>query len=179
MSERFVEAIGARDMREVQDAIYRLFGSSRRALPLKEFAALNGACDWRMLMGTDFAVVHLSASARNLSAYVVLPAQVGFIATVTEEGEGLAAVQAQHPNLLNSRPGFIIPPLSEPAQTARRIALEQRVRELANELDGRTPAELAPDDPRQSEAQRLSIEWAALFPRNGQQPAQRQSANVN
>ncbi|ARO15586.1 hypothetical protein BVG79_02246 [Ketogulonicigenium robustum] len=178
MSERFIEAVGARDMRELQDAVHRLFGASQRALPINDFAALNPVADWRLLMGTDFAVLQLVNAARNLSAFVIVPAQVGFVATVTEEGEGLPEVMATKPGLLQNQPGFIIPPSTQPGESARRIALEQRVRELAAALDGRTPAELPADDPRQSESQRLSVEWAMLFPRTGAQRPQQPAASV-
>ena len=166
MAERFLEALGNKTLQDLQQAVHGLFGVLTQKMPLEVFAPLNILADWNLRMGTDFAVLQLQNAARNLTAYVLMPAQVGFGAAIVEKGEGFEAfAEAPEGALLKRQPGYIVRPQTQAAILARRIALNQRVQELATALEGKTVLDLPLDDLRRIESERLAAEWGLLFPK--------------
>lgn len=163
MAKRFIEAVGAKELREVMNGINRIVALPQKALPLDAFAPLNALASYRLRMFTDYAVLQLSNAARNLTGYVYLPAQVGFHAEIVKIIDE-AAFAAKTVDLAQLRPGFIVPARTEAALGMRRAAVAKQFEELQAELDAAGGAEQA-SPLQKTRAVRLSQEWNVLAPK--------------
>lgn len=161
MAERFLAAVGAKDFGQVMQALARVTGVPVKKLPFDLFAPLNDKGSYTILMETEFQVVELSNTARNLSAYVFLPGLASFSHAMKEAAEG-----APLPGSI--RPVFVIPPGTQAGMTMRRLAVARRLTEMQAELGGLKPADLPQEDPRRPVIARLGAEWKALQPKKAQ-----------
>ena len=163
MAKRFIEAVGAKDLREVMNGINRIVALPQQTIPLDAFNPLNAHATYRVRMFTDYAVLQLSNAARNLTGYLYLPAQVGFhaeIGKLTDE----EAFKAKKIDMAKLRPGFIVPARTEAALGMRRAAVAKQFEELQAELDAAGGAEEATPI-QKARAVRLSQEWNVLAPK--------------
>ena len=161
MTERFLEAVGARSLRDVMIGLARVVGQSHQAAPLKSFADLNPLASYSLRIDIDFAVVQLANPARNLSGVLALPAQIVFRA----EDIVPLSPDAALPDMANTQPGYVLAPPTEAALAIRRMALAQRMADLSATLNGQPLADLDATDPRKPLAARLGLEWKAISPR--------------
>lgn len=162
MAKRFLKAVGAKDLREVMQAINRVVELPQKTLPLEVFRPLNATASYRIRMFTDFAVLQLQAADRNLTAYLFLPAQVGFHAAITGVPDQ-AAHDAARVDINAMRPGFVVPARAPAAQGMRRAALHQSFQELQAEIQAAGGPEKA-SDTHKLRAARLAAEWKVIAP---------------
>lgn len=164
MSERVLQALGAKDWAQVVQALARVLGVPQKTVPFDGFALLNGLTDYRIAMETQFQVVELANDARNLGAYLFLPGLVGFRPLLPEgtPPETLPRLQ---------QTVYVIPPPTQGAMALRRLAVARRLTELQADLAGARPADLPAEDPRRAEAARLGAEWKVLQPKAKTQAA--------
>lgn len=163
MAKRFIEAVGAKDLRDVMGGINRIVALPQKAIPFDAFNPLNAHASYRIRMYTDYSVLQLSNAARNLTGYLYLPAQVGFHAEITGYADE-AAFKAKAIDLTKLRPGFIVPARTEAALGMRRAAIAKQFEELQAELDTAGGAEEATPI-QKARALRLSQEWNVLVPK--------------
>lgn len=163
MATRFLKVTGAKDLKELMGALNRIVELPQKILPLDVFAPLNATASYRLKMFTDFAVVQLQNAGRNLTAYLFLPAQVGFHAEL-----GAIPDQAAHDaagvDMNKLRPGFIVPARAPAAQAMRRAALARQFEELQAEMQALGGPEKATDLHR-LRAARLAAEWKVIAPK--------------
>lgn len=162
MAKRFLKATGAKSLTDLMQALNRVVELPQKILPLEVFRPLNATASYRVRMFTDFAVLQLQNAARNLTAYLFLPAQVGFHAEITDTPDP-AAHEAAGIDLNAMRPGFIVPARAPATQGMRRAALSQMFRELQAELDAAGGPEKATDI-QKLRAARLAAEWKVIAP---------------
>ncbi len=175
MGKRFLEGIGAKSMVEVMQGLNKVAGLAQRQAPLARFAALNAFASYRLRQHVDFAVVQLSNTARNLTAYFLVPGQVVYASVIDEVVDQAAhdAAVAAEPDLLNLRPGIVLPTPTQANLMMRRLAMLQRLNDLKASMGDVQPGELPEGDPRRQVIARLAVEWRLLAPK----PAERQAAN--
>lgn len=161
MAERFLAAVGAKSFAQVMQGLARVTGIPQKKVPFEAFAALNPLGSYRLRLETDHAVVELASPARNLAVYAFVPGLVAFSHVMDEAPEGAPASGS-------IRPGFVLPPLNQAAQTIRRMATAKRLTEMQADLGDAKPNDLVPGDPRRDVIARLAAEWKALAPKPAQ-----------
>jgi hypothetical protein len=165
MAERFLQATGAKSIGDLLAALNRILHLPQKTIPLAPFAPLNPYLSYTLRMETEYAVVRLAHAGRNLSAFVLIPGQVGFRAIPGEvrDPAGWEAALAATPALAAIRPGFIVPPQTEANAGMRRLALARRMEELQAEVAaGGGNAAATPG--QRGTAARLMAEWRLLAP---------------
>lgn len=163
MATRFLKATGAKTLKDLMAALNRIVELPQKILPLETFQPLNATASYRLRMFTDFAVVQLQNSSRNLTAYLFLPAQVGFHADITAVPDQ-AAHDAAGIDMNKLRPGFIVPTRTPASQGMRRAALARQFEELQAEMEGLGGPDKATDLHR-LRAARLAAEWKVIAPK--------------
>lgn len=156
MSERFLAAVGAKKWDSVMQAVARVTGVPQKAIPFEEFASLNEATSYQILMLTEFQVLELANPSRNLSAYAFLPGLLSFAVALPAPVEGLA---------MPRQPVYALQPGTQAALAMRRLAVARRMTEVQATLAGAKPADLEPNDPRRIEVVKLGAEWRVLQPK--------------
>jgi hypothetical protein len=158
MAERLLAALGAKGFAPVSQALSRVTGVPVQKVPLEAFAALRAHGSYRIRIEIDLAVVAMSNAARNLTAYLFLPALAVF-------AHAMEAPPEDAPAPGSIRPGYVLAPPTQAAQALRRLALVRRMQHLQAELGGVKPADLPAGDIRRAVAARLGAEWKALQPK--------------
>jgi hypothetical protein len=164
MAKRVLEAVGAKSILDVMQAVNRIARLPQKTLPLKEFEKLSAVASHTLRIHLDYSVLHAVNAARNLSLYLFIPGQCSFTAridTVPDQTTYDAAVE-ENAQLARMQPGFIIPPGTEANMMLRRMALAQRITEIQQGMGGMEPKDLPLDDLRRLTIARLSLEWQAL-----------------
>jgi hypothetical protein len=164
MAKRVLEAVGAKSILDVMQAVNRIARLPQKTLPLKEFEKLSAVASHTLRIHLDYSVLHAVNTARNLSLYLFIPGQCSFTAridTVPDQTAYDAAVE-ENAQLARMQPGFIIPPGTEANMMLRRMALAQRITEIQQGMGGMEPKDLPLDDLRRLTIARLSLEWQAL-----------------
>lgn len=169
MAQRMLKATGAKDLRELMGALNRVIDLPRLRFPLDVFRPLQKTASFRLALVSDYAVVQLRASDRNLVANLLLPAQVGVHAEITAIPDE-AAHEAAGIDLGAMRPGFIVPAHSPATQGIRRMALAKRLEELQTTIAAQGGNETA-TDAQKNLAGQLSAEWKVLAPKPAPAPA--------
>jgi hypothetical protein len=164
MAKRVLEAVGAKSIVDVMQAVNRIARLPQKTLPLKEFEKLSAVASHTMRIHVDYSVLHAVNAARNLSLYLFIPGQCSFTAHIDAVPDQSAydAAIAENAQLARTQPGFIIPPGTEANMMLRRMALAQRITEIQQGMGGMEPKDLPLDDPRRLVIARLSLEWQAL-----------------
>ena len=174
MAKRVVEQVGAKSITDLLNALQRILGIAQRTIPFDQFKLLNPVASYTIRMHTEFNVVQLREASRNLSAYLFVPGQVGFMADVTERPDIAAfdKVMADNPKLVGPQPAYVVPAQSQANQNARMIALARRIEELqpliAAATEGGKPLE---DIGLRNAFGRTVSEWRALQPKPAAQTA--------
>jgi len=165
MAKRFLKATGAKSMNELMGALNRVVELNRKTIPFEIFRPLNATASYRIRMYTDFAAVKIENAARNLSAYLLLPSQVGFHAELGAIPDAPAheAAVAAGVNVDTMRPGFIVPARVPATLGMRRTALAKAFDELQVELVAQGGSATA-TDVQKMRAARLATEWRAIEP---------------
>lgn len=175
MAKRFVEAVGAKNTAEILGALQRILGIAQRVIPHSQFAPLNPVASYAIRMHTEFNVLQLREAGRNLTAYLFIPGQVGFMADVTDKPDigAYDKVMADNPKLVAPQPAFVVPAQSKANQNARMIALAKRIEELQPQIakltEGGKPLE---DIGLRNAFGRTVAEWRALQPQAAAAPGQ-------
>lgn len=132
MSARFLEALGAKSVLDVMQALNRIVNLPQKSIPVEAFAWVRPVASFKIVMHVEYAVVELSNAARNLSAYFFVPGQVSFSQDVTAitDQAGYDALIAEDPKRARTRPGFIVPASTRANGDLRRTALGQRIKEI-------------------------------------------------
>jgi hypothetical protein len=164
MAKRVLEAVGAKSIMDVMQAVNRVARLPQKTLPLKEFEKLSAVASHTLRVHVDYNVLHAVNAARNLGLYMFIPGQCSFTATIDAIPDQSAydAALAETAHLARLQPGFIIPPSTEANMMLRRMALAQRITEIQQGMAGMEPKDLPLDDPRRLVIARLSLEWQAL-----------------
>jgi hypothetical protein len=164
MAKRVLEAVGAKSILDVMQAVNRIARLPQKTLPLKEFEKLSTVASYTMRIHIDYSVLHASNAARNLALYLFIPGQCSFTARIDSVPDQIAydAATEENAQLARVQPGFIIPPGTEANMMLRRMALAQRITEIQAGMGGMQPKDLPLDDPRRLTIARLSLEWQAL-----------------
>lgn len=169
MAQRVQKATGAKDLRDLMGALNRVIDLPRLRLPLDVFRVLNATASYRLVLISDYAVVQLRSAARNLSANLLLPSQVGVHAEITAIPDPKAH-EAREIDMGALRPGFIVPANSSATQGIRRTALAKRLEELQAAIEAQGGPETVTQAQTRHAAQ-LSAEWKALTPKPAAAPA--------
>lgn len=151
MAKRLLEAVGAKDMKHLMQALSQVTGLPKQKVPLAEFEALKAKGPFSVLMSTDFAVLAMGNAGRNLHAFLAMPVLTVF-----------AARNAEGPVEGSPRPGFVLAPANQPSVAMRRLAVVERLGALQASLAGAKPTELPPGDIRRDLAARLGAEWKVV-----------------
>jgi hypothetical protein len=164
MSARFLEVLGGKSMIEVMQALNRIVNLPQKTIPVESFHWLRPYASFKVVQHIEYAVVELANTARNLSAFFLVPGQVYYSYQITEmvNRAGYDAAQALDPKQATNRPGFIVPASTKANDAIRRVALAQRINEIRQDLAGVHPNDLAAEDARRGLIARLGIEWNAL-----------------
>lgn len=164
MASRVLEAVGAKSITDVMQAVNRIARLPQKTLPLKEFERLSAVASHTLRVHVEYSVLHATNAARNLGLYLFIPGQCSFTARIDTIPDQAAYEEATAANaaLARLQPGFIIPPATEANMMLRRMALAQRITEVQQGLAGTEPKDLPVDDPRRLTIARLSLEWQAL-----------------
>jgi hypothetical protein len=165
MAKRFLKATGAKSLNELMGAMNRVVELNRKTVPFEEFRPLNATASYRIRMYTDFSAVKIENAARNLAAYILLPAQVGFHAElgVIPDTAAHEAAVAAGVDVNAMRPGFIVPARAPATLGMRRAALAKAFDELQAELVAQGGPETSTPI-QKMRAARLATEWRALDP---------------
>lgn len=169
MAQRVLKATGAKDLRDLMGALNRVIDLPRLRLPLDVFRVLNTTASYRLVLISDYAVVQLRSAARNLTANLLLPSQVGVHAEITAIPDPKAH-EAREIDMGALRPGFIVPANSSATQGIRRTALSKRLEELQAIIEAQGGPETA-TEAQTRHATQLSAEWKALAPKPAAAPA--------
>jgi hypothetical protein len=167
MAKRFVEQVGGKSVSDVLGALQKIMGLPQRPIPYALFDPLKPVSSFAIRMHTEFNVVQLKETSRNLSAYLFVPGQVVFVAEVKEKADEAAfdAMLAENPKLAQTQNAQIVPVMSKANQNVRMIALAQRIGELKPLVDAAT-AEGQPLDPNLRNAFGRAVnEWRAIAPK--------------
>jgi hypothetical protein len=164
MANRVVEAVGAKSIADVMQAVNRVARLPQKTLPLKDFEKLSAVASHTLRVHVEYNVLHAVNAARNLGLYIFLPGQCSFTARIDAVPDQSAydAAIAENAQLARVQPGFIIPPATDANLNLRRMAIAQRITEIQADLGGMQPRDLPLDDPRRLVIARLSLEWQAL-----------------
>ena len=164
MANRVVEAVGAKSIADVMQAVNRIARLPQKTLPLKDFEKLAAVASYTMRVHVEYNVLHAVNAARNLGLYMFIPGQCSFTARIDAVPDQSAydAALAENAQLERMQPGFIIPPATEANLNLRRMAIAQRITEIQADLGGLQPRDLEIGDPRRLVIARLSLEWQAL-----------------
>lgn len=163
MAKRFLKATGAKDLNALMSALNRILELPRKVIPFETFRPLNATASYRIRMVTEFVVLQMQNAARNLTAYLYLPSQVGFHAEITGIPDQ-AAHDAKGIDPVRLRPGFFVPAQSKAVLGMRRAALTKAFEELQAEIMAAGGAEAA-TDAQKMRAARINAEWQILTPR--------------
>jgi hypothetical protein len=164
MAERVLEAVGAKSITDVMQAVNRVVRLPQKTLPLKEFEKLSAVASHTLRIHVDYAVLYAANAARNLGLYIFIPGQCAFTARIDAVPDQAAydAALAENAQLARLQPGFVIPPGTEANIMLRRMALAQRITEIQQSLGGTDIRDLPPGDLRRLTIARLSLEWQAI-----------------
>lgn len=162
MAKRFLKATGAKDMNGLMGALNRILELPRKVIPFEAFRPLDATASYRIRMVTEFVALQLQNASRNLTAYLYLPAQVGFHPEITAVPDQ-AAHDAAGVDIAKLRPGFIVPAQSRAVLGMRRAALSKAFEELQAEILAQGGADTATDQQKWRVA-RISAEWQILTP---------------
>jgi hypothetical protein len=174
MSEKFMKAVGAKSVSDLLQALQNILMVSQQHIPFDTFAPLNPVASYVIRMYTEFNVVQLRETSRNLSATVFVPGAVAFHHQVTAKVEdgSFEALMASKPELENVQPGYIIRPQSKANQNLRMIALARRIQEMEPLVRSATEGGKAIEDPVLRGAfGRAITEWKAIAPKANTQVA--------
>ena len=138
MSARVLKAVGAASVTDILRALHNILHMPQKVLPLDVFAPLNGAASYVIRMHTEFNVVELQNSSRNLALHLIVPGQVAFHHEVTAKED--AAYEALELDATKMQPHFLIPAHSKANQAIRALALAKRVEELQSGLASKAAA---------------------------------------
>lgn len=165
MAKRFLKATEAKSLNDLMGALNRVVELNRKTVPFEVFRPLNATASYRIRMYTDFVAVKIENAARNLTAYLLLPSQVGFhaeLGTIPDAAAHEAAVAAGL-DVNAMRPGFIVPARAPATLGMRRAALAKGFDELQADLVAQGGPETA-SDVQKMRAARLATEWRAIQP---------------
>lgn len=164
MATRVLEAVGAKSIVDVMQAVNRIARLPQKTLPVIEFEKLSAVASHTLRVHVDYSVLHAVNAARNLSLYLFIPGQCSFTARIEAIPNQIAydAAATETPHLARLQPGFIIPPPTDANMMLRRMAIAQRFTELQAGMGGMEPKDLPENDPRRLTIARLSLEWQAL-----------------
>ncbi|KAA9006119.1 hypothetical protein [Histidinibacterium aquaticum] len=167
MAQRFLETVGAPDLKTVMQALAKVMTIPHKALPLDRFERLKPVVGFTLKQHTDFVVLELRGPD-GISAFLCLPNRVSYhheIAQVLDE-IGFEDLMAEAPELREVQPSFVVPAKSVANAKLRRMALAKRADEMAA-AKARLPAGAGGEVARQNmEARtlRLAEEQRALTP---------------
>lgn len=178
MAERVLKATGATTITELMAALNRILHMPQKTLPLDAFAPLDKVASYEVRMYVDFAAVHLVNTARNLSAYLLMPGQVAFVHEITAIPDQAAydAVLAETPALAAIQPAFVVPPRTKANLGLRTLAVGSALSELQDDIRAAGGPDAA-SDAQKRRATHLAAEWRVLRSAEamaaGQQPGAR------
>ncbi|SHJ02499.1 hypothetical protein SAMN05444417_2561 [Wenxinia saemankumensis] len=166
-AERFLAAVGARDVLGVLRPLARVLPLPRVGLPRERFRPFDKAVNYTVVMETEFATVRLREASRNLTAYLFVPAQVFFRAEVAEEERpALQKLMEEKPSISNRRFGTILPEANAANRDIRRLATAQRIRDLQPAVTAAREAGTPPEPAVADAFGRAVREWRMLVPQD-------------